>query len=99
MDGAGAAEIRRAPARWMYLGCQSPGTFSPGLSLHLCIKTLAENSDADLKERYFVVRQHPVKYLSSHALSLLSFFRFKDLSISSHCSAVTLDDGSLDYLK
>lgn len=78
MDGAGTAEIRRAPARWMYLGCQSSGTFSPGLSLHLCIKTLAENSDA---------------------LSLLSFFRFKDPSISFHCSAVTLDDGSLDYLK
>lgn len=73
---------------------------SPGLSLHLCIKMLAENSGADLMDSYptFTVRQRPGKGRSFHALAL-SCFHFEDVSISFQCSAAILDDGSLDYFK
>ena len=49
--------------------------FTNGLSIHSCVKMLAENSDADLMDNYitFTVRQCPVSLRSLYTSALLSF--------------------------
>ena len=66
--------MKCAPVHWVYpgWGVSHLGP-SPGLSIHHCVKILAENSASDLMNNYFmfIVRQHPVNLCSLHALAFL----------------------------